>query len=315
MKIILEVDDAEHKSVIKKISKFEETNQTRQTHGKIIVLLKEPIPYENKSKIREIANLYNVKGVKTVIVSPVKAEKGSTEIKIRNKRCHCFFDIDSTLTRGDGTINGKVRKIFAKMKDAGFRIYFVSGRNTPQVRQDMIDFATEPYGIAENGGVILGFGENNEFLFGDRTEPDKALSYLLENCKKVKEDIKQGLRKTEVIIINNTDEKRIMQYIKKSTAMVDCNASKTSYHISERGKHKGSAVEKFISEMRLKPGELDMIIAAGDSDIDAPMLNIATYSFAVGNASDKALENSDIWLEKESVEGIEEFYDKLKELL
>lgn len=198
--------------------------------------------------------------------------------------------------------------------DDNFHIYFVSGRNIPTVIEDMKNFGTEPYGIAENGGVIIGFGKSGEILHGDRTQPDKALAWLLSNCNKIKEDMKQGLRKTEVIIQNNIDEAKLRDYIKKSGAIVDCHASKTSYHITEQKKNKGSAVEALISEMILKPGALDVIIAIGDADMDASMLKIATYSFAVGNASDKALESSDVWLEKPSVEGIEEFYKKLKEL-
>ncbi len=315
MKIILEVPKSKQTGVIKRISDFKETNFIRQTDDKIIVQLKNPVPFEDKGEIRKVETKYNVEGVDKVIISPVKAEKGSSEIKIKRKRCHCFFDIDSTLTKGDGTINAKVRTVFDEMKDNGFHIYFVSGRNIPTVRGDMNDFGTEPYGIAENGGVIIGLGKDGEYLHGDRTEPDKVLAYLFSNCNGVKEDIKQGFRKTEVILQNNVDEDKIRNYIKKSKAMVDCHASKTAYHITEYKKNKGTAVEKLISELRLKPNSLDVIMAIGDADMDVPLLEMATYSFAVGNASDKALASADVWLENSFADGIVELHEKLKELL
>ena len=70
---------------------------------------------------------------------------------IKDKNCHFFFDIDSTLTKGGlGTIHRTIRHIFENMKEDGYRIYFVSGRSEAQVKEDMTAFDTEPYGIAEN---------------------------------------------------------------------------------------------------------------------------------------------------------------------
>ena len=101
---------------------------------------------------------------------------------ISAKNFHFVFDVDSTLTTGRGTIQSKVRNIFRRMKESGHRVYLASGRNETQLRQDMGDFDTERFGIAENGGILIGMGDNGHLVIGDRAESDKVLNYMKQTA-------------------------------------------------------------------------------------------------------------------------------------
>ena len=310
MKIYLKLDkNAKKDRIINQINKFRNSSNVYDAGTNIVVHLNDPLLINEPKIIKKLEKKYKIAGIKEVIVSPVKGSKG----EIRHKNFHCFFDIDSTLTRGNGVINKRIREIFDKMKNDNMRIYLVSGRSIPQIIKDMNEFETEPYGIAENGGIIIGIGSKGEFQFGDRQEPDILDAYLKSNCPKIKEDIKQGFRKTERIYLQTISRTNLGNYITKSKAKIDVHASKNSYHVCKKNVNKGTAVEKFTCDMKFGPN--DIIIAVGDADMDVPMLKNAEVGFAVGNASTAAIKAAHIPLTYEHDKGIKEMYEKLQEFL
>lgn len=318
MKVYLELDkNAKNDQILTKIKKFRDCSTINDTGDHIVFTLKNPLLINDKITITKIEKKYGgVPGVKKVIVSPVKDNQSELTNQVKHKNFHCFFDIDSTLTKGDGVINKKIRVIFDKMKnDNGMRIYFVSGRSIPQIIKNMDEFDTEPYGIAENGGVIIGVGINGELVFGDRTEPDVLDAYIKSHCPEIKEDIRQGYRKTERIYLQTSKitEKKFCDYVKKSNAIVGFQSSINSYHISKKNINKGTAVDKLTCELRFGPN--DITIAVGDADMDESMIKNAEVGFAVGNATAKAWVAADIPLTYEHDKGIEEMYNKLLELM
>ena len=90
-------------------------------------------------------------------VTKIKLNKplGGLRKNVSNKNCHFVFDVDSTLTSGRGMIQNEIRNIFNELKEGGHRIYLASGRNMDKLREDMREFGTERYGIAENGGISV----------------------------------------------------------------------------------------------------------------------------------------------------------------
>lgn len=146
-------------------------------------------------------------------------------------------------------------------------------------------YPVESYAIAENGGLILGFGQHGYLEFGDRREPDKVLEHMNKKYDEI-EDMPQGMRLTEVILRqDNVSKRRLDAAIKATKAKVDVHPSRNSYHISKRNIDKGTAMLELCE--RLNIGNR-MIIAIGDADMDIPMFKNANHSFAVGNASDGA---------------------------
>ena len=139
--------------------------------------------------------------------------------------------------------------------------------------------------IAENGGIILGFMLEGYAEVGDKTEPNKVLDYLQKKYK-IKEDMKQGERITEVIFLqSDVSSKQLNEAIKKTGAKVSIHKSQNSYHVSKKGVDKGSAILELGK--RLKWGNAYKI-AVGDSQMDVPMFDACDYSFAPKNADDSA---------------------------
>lgn len=307
MKIYLALDrNANKGGIIKEVSKFRDVSRVYDAGENVVVHLKKFVAQDQEQKIKNLQKKYGMAGVKKVIVT-VANDKST--LGIRDKSLHCFFDIDGTLTRGSGIINRKIRTIFGRMKkDGGMRIYFASGRSMPCLEKDMTSFQTEPYGISENGGIIMGLG-NRETL-GDRTQPDVLHSYIRSNCRKAREDIDQGFRRTERIYLQKSiSRKQMNEYVKKSGAKVDIHPSRNSYHVSAKGINKGAAIEKFSTEMRFGPD--NFIVAIGDADMDVPMLKASDLGFAVGNASPAVIKEADIALTGEHEKGIAEMYESL----
>ena len=221
---------------------------------------------------------------------------------------HFFFDIDSTLTEGNSLILNKVIRTLKKMTRDGHRIYLVSGRYAERVRADIELVGAEPYGIAENGGIITLSLPSERIKLGDRSEPDKVLHYMKVNCRRVTEDIPQAMRITERIFRKDVPEPKFKEYVKKSRANVDVLSSKTSYHVTKRGVNKGSALEKMKAHLEF--GEYDVVVGVGDSDLDVPMFEKSDWSFAVHNASRRAKKAATVVLEGSYGDGVAEIYDR-----
>ncbi len=65
-------------------------------------------------------------------------------------------------------------------RSAFFSLYFCTGRSSQDVKKLIKQYKTSPYGIAENGGIIINSNLIND-KFGDRTEPDKLIKYLSDH--------------------------------------------------------------------------------------------------------------------------------------
>lgn len=292
--------------VIKKIRKFGDI--TVKNDDEIIVkITKAP---KNKSQETQLKNKFEkINGVlRAILVLPhIKVADVKLQEAFHTNRCVLFFDIDSTLTQGDpGNIHPKIESIFNKITDKGIRIFFITGRGMSDVSTLTKCYSVEKYAIAENGGIILGFGPDGYIEFGNKKEPKKILTYLQIKYS-TPEDMKQGIRLTEVIFLQkDITLKRLNSVIKSKKAKVDIHPSKNSYHVSQRGINKGTAMLQLCKLLHI---DNQMIIAIGDADMDIPMLKKADYSFAVGNASEGVKKAAKKVLIGKFEKGIEEIFD------
>ncbi len=166
-------------------------------------------------------------------------------------------------------------------------------------------YPVENYAIAENGGIFLGFGSKGYFEFGEKKEPNKVLEYL-QTKHSIPEDMKQGIRLTEVIFLQkDVPLKRLNAAIKSTKAKVSIHPSKNSYHLSKTGINKGTAMLELCKLLHFNNR---MVIAVGDADMDIPMLQKADYGFAVGNASPGAKKAAKKVLKGKFEKGIEEIF-------
>ena len=209
---------------------------------------------------------------------------GTSKNESKPKRIHIFSDIDSTLTHtGVSALNKNVKLLIQKIADRNSRFYFCTGRSYQDVNRLMKKYHTGDYGIAENGGIIVGIPEGCGRNV-DRREPDKLIDYLLREDIKFIIDPNQGTRKTEYVLLKNSiTEGTLKKAIRDSKSKVEYHSSKNTYHISNENINKGTAIEFLTSaeELDLNP-DIDEVIAMGDSDLDIPMFEYADKGYFVG---------------------------------
>ena len=218
-----------------------------------------------------------------------------------------FLSADSILAEGGSSALRQVSRTLWKIKRDGHRIYLVSSRHPEQVMADIDALAAEPFGIAENGGVMV-LPSHETVTLGDRTEPDKVLHYMKVNCRRVVEDVSQAMRRTERIFRRDVPEPRFREYVRRSRADVEVVSTRTAYHVAKRGVDKGSGLEGLRA--RLELGKYDIVVGVGDSDLDAPMLEKSDWSFAVHNASRRAKRAATASLGGSYGDGVAEMYDR-----
>lgn len=226
---------------------------------------------------------------------------------------HCFFDVDSTLTKGaPGHISKEVRTIFQNMCDQGVRIYFSTGRSMPEVMRLMQKYSTQEYAIAENGGLLIGFGQDGYTVMGSSDEPKKLFALL--QPKGAKEDTKQMGRITEVVVDKDSISRRQIDAVKtKNHVKVSILESKNSIHITQEGINKGSTMRELCNKLSLNLN-YEEVISVGDSELDIPMFEESDRSYLLGNATDLAKRNapeSTVRLEGEYVDGIRQVYSAI----
>ncbi len=260
--------------------------------------------YLSVNQHKELVNyLKCINYVKQVDVIQTIPEKHVENYK--DQDCRFFFDIDSTITPGPpGILSKMTRPLIALLKSKEYWIHFATGRRDSDLHELIKQLETEPEGIAENGGIII-LSESRDMPFGHREEPDKAFRCLKERYgTRVKQDIRQGSRRTERIILNNLTKQEYEQCTKEYS--VDVLASKSSYHIVEKNINKGTALRKLI---QMRQWDNDYIIGVGDSDLDIPLFDEANASFAVGNASVSAKERATHTLSNNFEQGVKEMID------
>ena len=268
---------------------------------------------EKSTEFREIQEcIRKIRGVKEVKIIRRHLEAQNTKLKesLATNNCRFIFDIDSTITRGDpGTIHPSIPEIFQKMEDKGIWVYIATGRSLHDLTKILKEIPVQKSSIAENGGIILGFGEEGYLEFGKKDEPNKILTYLKKKYK-VKEDMKQGERITEVIFLQKDVPLEMITEAQKATkASVSVHASKESHHISKKGIDKGSAILELGK--RLKWGN-SFKISVGDSQLDVPMFEASDYSYAPKNGDSYAKESCSEVLDGTYEKAIEKLYDLIE---
>ena len=284
----------------------------------IVVKTDKPFYDDDEKEIEKLTKIFRgIKTIDSISLLPLKVKSKSKRSKTRNplkgKLKHIFFDIDSTLTHhGVSSLHNNVRDTFQKFLEQNCSVYFCTGRSSQEVKKLIKQYKTSPYGIAENGGIIINSSLVNQ-KYGDRTEPDRLITYLSKHNIKYKLDPNQQSRKTEYVLEKDSITKKLLSSaIKKSKAKVEVHESKNTYHISKKCVNKGTAIIYLISEDELALANTNHeLIGVGDSDLDVPMFEYCNTSYAVANASKVAKNKADFILKKNAPYAIEELYNKL----
>ncbi len=285
----------------------------------------------NTFKVRTTDNIYdnNTKKIK-LVEKKLNEIEFITKIKFypllkipkkhtQSKNLYIFFDIDSTLTRtGLKHLDSNVDLIFKKLQKQNCALFFCSGRSITEINKLRRMYGTGDYGIAENGGYIIGLDESDR-LRANKDEPKNFLKYLKEEKIDYTFDYKQHPRKSEFVLFQSSiNEDVLKQAITDSKCKVEYHASKDTFHISKSDTNKGTAIDYLASkeELDLTP-DMDEKIGIGDSGLDIPMFEYCNRGFMIGIPSQRlkkemALFKSKITIIKElPPKSLEKIYLKL----
>jgi len=216
-------------------------------------------------------------------------------------------DVDGTLTDKDLILDMNAVKALRSLKSMGLEIIICSGNVLP------IAFAISRYVgargpvVAENGGVIY---YNDEIRVLSRPdEAIRAFEYLRKRLP-VRRLFTDRWRESEVGFYQDVDVDEVRRILKDFDVLVE--SSGYAIHIMPNHITKMDGIRALEEMTGISPEE---IIAIGDGDNDAAMIEGCGYGIALANASEKAKEKADYVTEKTYGEGFVEASMKIKEML
>ena len=246
------------------------------------------------SNIKKYASIRGIKIISKLPASiSIRSGRRRTSRPLRldptkTKNVVMFLGIDGSISPdGSSITDTRILSHLADLDDLGIWVYIATERSLTKLFRLLHNHSSiQDESIAENGGIIIGFGKNGFEKFGDNYEPHKVLGYVKRNYGTI-EAMRQGQRITEVIFLQDAiTEAKLRRAIKSTRAKVDIHKSKDSFHISTRGINKWTAIKRMTE---LKFMQNPTIITVGDSQMDVPMLEHAYHSFAPSTGDKHAL--------------------------
>ena len=222
-----------------------------------------------------------------------------------------FFDVDGTLLSLDtGTVPESAKRSLNRLKENGIKIFLSTGRHSTEIKQLPLDGLTFDGYITLNGQLCL--DSDFSFLFGEplndeavaqllKVYREKSVSFYLTQEKQIRINFVSDLARqvladiaTEIPEIADPEDAPIFQATTFYREEEDCWFSRNCPSgcritrwcdgavdiISENG-GKVSGIRKYLDHLRITKEE---IMAFGDAQNDAEMLQYAAIGVAMGNA-------------------------------
>ncbi len=190
------------------------------------------------------------------------------------------LDIDGTITDENLLMCPEAINGIRELKSMGLEVIVCSGNVLPIAYA--ISFYTGARGpiVAENGGVI--YHDKQVWVLSEQEKALEAFSYLSERMQ-VKRLFTDRWRESEVGFYQDVDVEDVRKILKGHDVLVE--SSGFAIHLMPGHLTKMDGL-RFLSE---KLGiSAEEIIAIGDGDNDARMMEGCGYGIAVANASEDA---------------------------
>ncbi len=215
-------------------------------------------------------------------------------------------DIDGTITDENLVLDLEAAGALRTLKSMGFEIIVCSGNVLP------IAYALSSYLgvrgaiVAENGGVI--YHKKKVKVLVEPAEALRAFEHLKRQMN-VERLFTDRWRESEVGLYQNVDVGEVRKILKDFDVMVESSGYAIHIMPGEITKMDGIiALEEFTG---IKPEEM---IAIGDGDNDAAMIEGCGYGITVANASEKAKQSADYVTEHSYGRGFLEAAEIIEEL-
>jgi hypothetical protein len=192
-------------------------------------------------------------------------------------------DIDGTLTDDRRRLDPRV---FPVLRGWPAPVVVATGKATPYPVALCEFLGVEVLVVAENGGVAVTGRDGDLHVEGDREAAQAVLAAYEERGYDAgwgDSDLVNRWRETELAV--STD--RPLEPLRELAAEHGLVVLDTgfAYHVTDPSVDKGTGLATVAAALDREPSTF---AAVGDSENDAPALEVAGYSVAVGNADDAA---------------------------
>lgn len=182
-------------------------------------------------------------------------------------------DIDGTLTDERRVLSPVSVSVIRELE---VPVILVTGNTHCFTRAAAVLFGVRHF-VAENGGVIS--SDDRIEVVGDRKICDEAYEHLKERFGIKKFDSRYRL--TDLVLIRGFDVDAASRYLESLNIPVELVDTGFAIHIKNRGVTKGTGLRRISERLGIPTRS---IAAIGDSPSDIPMMEIAGFPAAVGNA-------------------------------
>lgn len=202
-------------------------------------------------------------------------------------------DYDGTLAT-EGVVPPAVLRSLTLLREHGFYIILVTGRELPDLRSVAPDLRLFDRVVSENGGIV----------FAPRTGRKKVLG-APPDAQFIRNLAERGVHPVSVgevvIACKREDEHAIREVIRASRLAFEVVCNADSAMILPRGLDKMSGLRIALSELGLSPDE---VVAVGNAENDRVFLDQCGFSVAVANAIPELKAKADLVTHSPRGEGV-----------
>ncbi len=207
--------------------------------------------------------------------------------------------MDGTITNSCKIIQTLGIEVLRQVQDNGLVVMLASGNVLPIAYGLSTFIGLRGPVVAENGGVVS-YNDEVYTLFSNEI-PMRAYEHLRQVMPGIRRLYTDHWRRTEVGLNREADLKKVMEALKDWPLEVE--ATGFAIHLMQKGHSKMAGVRKACELIGVDPSE---VVAFGDADNDARMLDECGYGVAVGNASERAKRAADLVTQGRHAEGVRE---------
>lgn len=204
-------------------------------------------------------------------------------------------DYDGTLAY-HGHVRESTVKAVEELKSSGRRLILVTGRQLPELLEIFPQVELFEWVVAENGAL----------LYCPRTRESRLVAEPMpESLPKLLRERGVGNLQTGQAILATwrPHECAVLEALRDLGLDRQIIFNKDAVMVLPTGINKASGLAAALSELKLSPHN---VVAVGDAENDIPMLTLAGCGVSVENALDSVKRKSDLVMNKDHGEGVEE---------
>jgi len=213
-------------------------------------------------------------------------------------------DIDGTITDDSRKITVPVIYAFRRLEKRGIKIILVSGNVLPVTMGFRIFIGISGPIVSENGGIIM--HENKIYKNFDKSDIETAYSEFKKVHPEAERIITDRWRETSIALIPSMDISVVKEFFGKKGYRVE--ATGFGIHVTHMEQNKFFGLKKVAELISI---DTDEIVAFGDSENDAVMIENVGYGIAVANAWNVVKEKADYVTKSNYGQGVIEGLKKL----